>query len=113
MKTFEDYQKAGNEVIKSGNKKEIELFSKAKKTLIVRAEYNGEVYETEADGTRGVVSLALGNKDVVVGTQCGETKAIMNMMVRLMMGLPEEIRYRIMLKVATGDMLKMDMKQDE
>ena len=113
MKTFEEFQKIGNGFINSGNEEEIKTFQNAKKTLIIRAEYKGEVYEMESDGTKAIVALALDKNDLVLGTQCGDTWSIATVMYTLMLGIPEEHRYAVMSKLAAHDMLLNDMKQGE
>lgn len=113
MKTFKEFQKIGDRFINSGNAEDIKTFQNAKKTIIIRAEYKGEVYEMEADGTKAIVALALNKTDLALGTQCGDARDICSILFRLMLGIPEEFRYAVMAKLAEHDMLLNDMKQGE
>ena len=113
MKTFKEFQKIGDGFIKDGNVEEIKTFQDAKKTLVIRAEYKGEVYEMEADGTKAIVALALDKTDLALGTQCGDTRDICSILYHLMLGIPEEFRYAVMAKLAEHDMLLNDIKQEE
>ena len=91
MKTFKEFQELGYKGID------------AKKTLILRAEVGGEIYETEHDATTGLIFACTANKDKITKGTIGKGAVVANLLIGQLLGLPADLRRAVMLTVVENE----------
>lgn len=91
MKTFKEFQELGAKR------------ADAKKTLILRAEVDGEIYETEHDATTGLIFACTASKDNLVKGTIGNGSVVANLLIGQLLGLPADLRRAVMLTVVENE----------
>lgn len=93
MKTYEQFQKLDNEVIE-----------KAKMSITIKAELDGEIYRSEYDASKAFVLSCADNKNMVQRAGAGKLKDIMQLTVDNLLQMPPEVRSDIVLAILKHDM---------
>lgn len=106
MKTYEQYQEILAAAIKTHDTEKIRSVAEVKKSITIRAEHNGEVYQTEFDASLAFVALGVDHECNARGASNGLPNEMVVVVAEILKSLPEEVRFQAMQSVIVEDMMQ-------
>lgn len=97
MKTYEQYQELLAEAIMTHDEETIKSAAKAKKSITIRVEHNGEVYQNEFDASRAFIAVAVDEEGHAMGSNNGLPGDIKEIAITILKSLPEEVRFKVLM----------------